>query len=112
MKKLLALLTLLAFGAGGALAQGTVGAGDNTAGGKATASIKQGNDGNYTLVLSVSGSVCTAVYDNPRPDKSELSQLNCSGGKSGNATVSYDDNGTPVSVTFGGADMGSGFIKF
>ncbi len=112
MRKSLLVLALLAFGATGAQADMLAGTGNNSAGGKATASIKQRKDGNYTLVLSVSGSVCTAVYDHPRPGKTELSKLTCSGGKSGNATVKYDDNSVPARVTFGGANMGSGVIRF
>lgn len=112
MKKSLLVLPILALAAGCVETEGNYGTGTNTSGGTASASINPRSDGTYTLVLNAGGSACTAVYDDPAPGGKELRPLNCSGGNSGNATVTYDDSGTPDRVTFGGVGIGSGTITF
>lgn len=112
MKKSLLVVPVLAIVAGCMETEGEFATGSNTSGGSASASISPRSDGTYSLVLSTEGSTCTAVYDEATPGGTELSALNCAGGGSGNATVSYDNAGVPARVTFGGVGISSGTIKF
>ncbi|MDU9005478.1 hypothetical protein [Sedimentitalea todarodis] len=112
MKKTLLVLPILALAAGCVETEGSYGSGNSTSGGTSSASINTRNDGGYTLVLNPGDGVCTAVYDEPTPGGTEMSALDCSGDRSGNATVSYDGAGTPARVTFGGVGIGGGTITF
>jgi hypothetical protein len=88
------------------------GTGANSSGGTASGTISQRSDGNYALVVTVDGGVCSAVYSDPTPRGTELQPLVCSRGQGGNATVMYDSNGEPRSATYGGIDIGSGTVIF
>lgn len=88
------------------------GTGANSSGGTASGTIRERSDGNYALLVTVDGGVCSAVYSDPRPDGSELRPLSCTGGQGGNATVLYDGAGVPRSATYGGMEIGSGTVRF
>ena len=64
------------------------------------------------LSFTTAGQTCTATYDAVVPDGTELSPVTCTGGGSGNATVAYGSDGTPVRATFGGIGIGSGTLVF
>jgi len=102
MKKSLLVLRVLALGSGRMDSNGNLGTGLKGSGGVASGSINERSDGSHSLVLNVTGGVCTGVYDNPKPGGTELGPLICSGGKGGNATVSYDKSGTPARATYSG----------
>lgn len=105
-------LPILALVAGCIESGGSVATGANTSGGAATASINPHSEGGYGLLLTTAGNTCSAIYSNPLANGTELKSLNCSGGGSGNATLSYGSDGAPEKVTFGGLGIGSGTITF
>lgn len=98
---------------GGCESDGTsVGTGANSTGGTTSGTIRLRDDGNYALGVSTTGGFCSAVYRAPRPNGTELQRLACTSGAGGNATVRYGSDGTPVSATYGGLQIGSGTITF
>ncbi|PZX13651.1 hypothetical protein LX81_03202 [Palleronia aestuarii] len=108
---ILALPAVLLFG--GCVSEGTsTGIGANSSGGTTSGTIRLRDDGAYALGVSTTNGYCSAVYRAPRPNGSELRPLACTTGAGGNATVRYGSDGTPVSATYGGLEIGSGTITF
>jgi hypothetical protein len=98
---------------GGCVSEGTsTGTGANSSGGTASGTIRLRDDDNYALGVSTTNGFCSAVYRAPRPNGTELQPLACTSGAGGNATVRYGSDGTPVSATYGGLEIGSGTITF
>jgi hypothetical protein len=98
---------------GGCDSGGTsVGTGANSSGGTSSGTIRLRDDGNYALGVTTTAGFCSAIYRAPRPNGTELQPLACTSGARGNATVRYGSDGTPVSATYGGLQIGSGTITF
>lgn len=95
---------------GSTLATGT---GNDSGAGSVSASINQRSSGGYTFVLNRDGAVCTAVFDEtPAPGDTELSNLSCSGGGTGTATIAYASDATPDRVVYAVNGEGGGTIRF
>ncbi|WP_428927700.1 hypothetical protein [Marinibacterium sp. SX1] len=89
------------------------GTGNDSGSGNVTGSINERSSGGYTFVLNRDGGVCTAVFDAPpAAGDTELSNLNCSGGGAGTATVVYADDATPDRVVYAVNGEGGGTITF
>lgn len=113
MKPIMILALPVAMLLGGCVSEGTsTGVGANSSGGTASGTIRLRDDGNYALGVSTTNGFCSAVYRMPQPNAAELQPLVCTSGAGGNATVRYGSDGTPVSATYGGVDIGSGTITF
>ncbi|OWU70492.1 hypothetical protein ATO3_19670 [Marinibacterium profundimaris] len=67
--------------------------------------------GGYTFVLNRDRAVCTAVFeDAAAAGATELSDLDCSGGNEGTATIVYGSDSRPDRVVYAVNGLGGGTI--
>ncbi|MAM62443.1 hypothetical protein [uncultured Maritimibacter sp.] len=88
------------------------GSGNDTAAGSVRGSVSARPGGGYTFLLNRDRTVCTAVFDDAASaGATELSDLNCSGGNEGTATIIYGSDATPDRVIYAVNGVGGGTIN-
>ncbi|MGS4947908.1 hypothetical protein ACVDG3_20765 [Meridianimarinicoccus sp. RP-17] len=87
------------------------GSGNDTAEGSVRGSVSARSGGGYTFVLTRGSTVCTAVFEDvAAAGATELSDLDCSGGNEGTATVVYGPDATPDRVIYAVDGLGGGTV--
>lgn len=87
------------------------GSGNDTTAGSVRGSVSARSGGGYTFVLTRGSTVCTAGFeDAAAAGATELSDLDCSGGSDGTATIVYGSDARPDRVVYAVNGLGGGTI--